>query len=151
MSFLSSLRTRFAELSNDAATEIKKFRNRDTLTALMAGCAYIAAADGEIAPAEKQKMVGLVKNSSITAVFDSAEAIKIFNQFAEKFEFDAQVGKSEALIAIGKARKDPTLARLVIRSCVIIGGADGSFDEHEKAAVRTICRELGQDPADFDL
>lgn len=151
MSFINSIKTNLTKFSSDASNEMKKFRNKDTLNALMAGCAYIAAADGEISPVEKQKMVGLVKNSSITSVFDSAEAIRLFNGFAEKFEFDSGVGKSEAMLALSKVRTNPELARLIIRSCVIIGGADGNFDEYEKRATREICRELGQDPADFDL
>ena len=117
----------------------------------MAGCAYIAAADGEISPAEKAKMVGLVKTSSIVGVFDSAEAIKSFNNFADKLQFDMGVGKSEVMLAVAKVKKTPDLARLVVRSCIIIAGADGNFDEHEKRAVRDICLEVGQSPADFDL
>ena len=118
---------------------------------MMAGCAYVAAADGKIEPEEKQKMANLVRNSSVTAVFDAGEAIKTFNGYAEKFEFDFQVGKSEALLAIAKVKNDSGVARLIIRGCIIIGGADGDFDAAEKAAVREICRELGQDPAEFDL
>lgn len=151
MGFFDNLKSKIASLSNDASNEIKKYRNKDTLDALMSGCAYIAAADGEISPAEKAKMVALVKNSSIVGVFDSGEAIKSFNSFADKLEFDLSVGKSEVMLAVGKVRKNPDLARLLIRSCIIIAGADGNFDEHEKRAVRDICNELGQAPADFDL
>lgn len=151
MGFFDSLKTQLQSLSTDASNGIKKFRNKETLDALMAGCAYIAAADGEISPAEKAKMVGLVKTSSIVSVFDSSDAIKSFNNFADKLQFDAGVGKSEVMLAVGKTRKNPELARLVIRSCIIIAGADGNFDEHEKRAVRDICNELGQSPADFDL
>jgi tellurite resistance protein TerB len=151
MGFFDDLKARASAMSKDASDGIKKFRNKDTLDALMAGCAYIAAADGTITPDEKAKMVGLVKNSSIVSVFDSGDAIKSFNKFAEKLEFDAGVGKSEVMLAVGKVRKNPDLARLVIRSCIIIAGADGNFDDHERAAVRAICLELGQSPADFDL
>ena len=33
----------------------------------------------------------------------------------------------------------------------IIGGADGHFDDHEKAAVRNACFAVGIDPAEFEL
>lgn len=151
MGFFDNLKTKMGELKAGLENDFKKYKNKNVLTAMMAGCAYVAAADGEIAPAEKQKMANLVRNSSVTSVYDAGEAIKLFNQFAEKFEFDFQVGKSEALLAIAKLKSSPDMARLIIRGCIIIGGADGNFDDHEKAVVREICRELGQNPADFDL
>lgn len=151
MGFFDNLKTKMGDLKTGLETDIKKYKNKNVLTGMMAGCAYVAAADGEIQPAEKQKMANLVRNSSVTSVYDAGEAIKIFNHFAEKFEFDFQVGKSEALLAIAKLKSDEGVARLIIRGCIIIGGADGSFDDNEKAVVREICRELGQNPADFDL
>ena len=151
MGFFDNLKSSLTSMTTDAANGIKKFRNKDTLDALMAGCAYIAAADGHISPAEKAKMVGLVKNSSIVGVFDANDAIKSFTSFADKLQFDMGVGKSEVFLAVGKVRKNVDQARLVIRSCIIIAGADGSFDDDEKRAVRDICLELGQSPADFDL
>lgn len=151
MSFFDNLKTKMGELRTGLEDGLKKHKNKNTLNAMMAGCAYVAAADGKIAPEEKQKMVNLVRNSSVTSVFDAGEAIAIFNGFAEKFEFDFQVGKSEALLAIAKIKNDSGVARLVIRGCIIIGGADGDFDASEKAVVAEICRELGQNPSEFDL
>jgi tellurite resistance protein TerB len=151
MSFFDNLKTKFGELKSGLETDFKKYKNKNVLNGMMAGCAYVAAADGTIDPSEKQKMANLVRNSSVTSVYDAGEAIKVFNSFAEKFEFDFEVGKSEALLAISKLKADPGVARLIIRGCIIIGGADGNFDASEKAVVREICRELGQNPADFDL
>lgn len=151
MGLFDSLKTKFGELSAGLTTELGKYKNKDVLQAMMAGCAYVAAADGEISPSEKQKMQGLVRNSAITKVYDADTAIKIFNEFAGKFAFEFETGKSEALLAIGKIKGDAAVARMVIRGCIIIGGADGNFDDHEKAVVREICRELGQSPSDFDL
>jgi tellurite resistance protein TerB len=55
------------------------------------------------------------------------------------------------LLAISKVKADSGVARLIVRGCIIIGAADGDFDDSEKAVVREICRELGQDPSEFDL
>jgi tellurite resistance protein TerB len=57
----------------------------------------------------------------------------------------------EALAAIGKLRSKPAEARLLVRVCCAIGASDGNFDETEKQAVKKICKELGLDPAEFDL
>jgi len=34
---------------------------------------------------------------------------------------------------------------------IIIGGADGNFDEHERGVVRDMCFAVGISPAEFDL
>ncbi len=151
MGFFDSLKTKMGELRTGLEDGLKKYKNKNTLNAMMAGCAYVAAADGKITSEEKQKMAGLVRNSSVTSVFDTGEVIKVFNEYVEKFEFDFSIGKSEALLAIGKVKADTDVARLIIRGCIIIGAADGDFDESEKAVVRDICRELGQNPSEFDL
>ncbi|MDE7064916.1 MAG: TerB family tellurite resistance protein, partial [Desulfovibrionaceae bacterium] len=57
----------------------------------------------------------------------------------------------ECLQVISRLKKRPDEARLVIRVCCAIGAADGNFDDDEKAVVREICAELGQNPADFQL
>ncbi len=36
--------------------QVKKFKNKDFMDAVVAGCAVVAAADGSIDAAEKQKM-----------------------------------------------------------------------------------------------
>ena len=100
-----------------------------------------------------------VVSGSITfdGVWTGAEAksfgdvIKAFNSVCEKFEFDQQIGRAEALKSIGQLRKKEDAARLLVRVCCAIGSADGNFDESERAACRTICNELGLNPGDFDL
>lgn len=151
MGFFDTLKSKMGELRTGLENDLKKHKNKAVLQGMMAGCAYVAAADGEITPEEKQKMQGLVRNSSVTSVYDADEAIKIFNEYAGKFAFEFEAGKSEALLAIGKLKGDSAVARMLIRGCIIIGGADGDFDDKEKAVVREICRELAQSPADFDL
>jgi tellurite resistance protein TerB len=39
----------------------------------------------------------------------------------------------------------------VIQIGIIIGGADGNFDEDEKRAVREACNAVGISPSEFDL
>ena len=46
---------------------------------------------------------------------------------------------------------DPAAARQLIRIGIMVGGADGTFDDKEKDVVRKACRELGLSPADFEL
>lgn len=139
------------ETSASLADDVKKFKNKSFLEATVAGCAIVAAADGAISPEEKRKMVGFISQSEALKVFDVNEAIKLFEKYTSTYEFDAEVGKAQALKVIAQVKSKTDEARLLIRVCCAIGSADGNFDEHEKKAVRDICRELGQDPAEFNL
>ena len=139
------------ETSNTLGTEVKKFKSKTFLEATVAGCAIVAAADGVISPEEKRKMIGFINQSDALKVFDATDAIKLFEKFADAYDFDKEVGKAQALKAVAQLKKKNDEARLLIRVCCAIGAADGNFDDNEKAAVREICRELGQDPAEFNL
>jgi tellurite resistance protein TerB len=96
-------------------------------------------------------MIGFINQSDALKVFDSSEAIALFQKYADAYEFDAEVGKAQALRVVARLKQKPDEARLLIRVCCAVGAADGDFDDKEKEAVRDICRELGQNPADFNL
>ncbi|MDR2076006.1 MAG: tellurite resistance TerB family protein [Desulfovibrio sp.] len=139
------------ETSNSLSSEVKKFKSKAFLEAAVAGCAIVAASDGVISPEEKRKMIGFISQNDALRVFDSSEAVKLFQKYADAYDFDAEVGKAQALKAVAQMKKKSDEARLLVRVCCAIGAADGNFDAKEKEAVRDICRELGQNPADFNL
>ena len=132
-------------------TEIGKFRNKEMMEGIVAGCALVAYADGSASSAEKQKMLGFIKQSETLKVFETDDVIKTFEKYIGKFEFDHGIGRGEALAAIVKMKTKPDQAQLLVRVCIAIGGSDGNFDEHERQSVTTICHELGLDPKNFDL
>ena len=131
--------------------EVNKYKNREFMEAVVAGCAIVAAADGDISGSEKQKMIGFMQNSDELKVFKVEDIITFFGQVAGKFEFDREIGRAEALKVIGRLKKNESAARIMVRVCCVVGGSDGTFDDAEKKAVRSICAELGLNPAEFDL
>ncbi|PWK13093.1 tellurite resistance TerB family protein [Tumebacillus permanentifrigoris] len=133
------------------AEQVKKFKNKDFMDAVVAGCALVAAADGTIDATEKQKMAGYIGRSEELKVFDMNTVINRFNHFVSNFEFDAMIGKQEALKIIGKFNGKPDVGRVIIGVCSAIGAADGDFDEQEKKVVREICGVLGLNPGEFSL
>ncbi|MGN7612943.1 tellurite resistance TerB family protein [Magnetococcales bacterium HHB-1] len=137
------------EQAGSLQDSIKRYQNQDFLDGVVAGCALVAAADGEINATEKQKMVGFIQRSQELKVFDIADVIKSFNRISESFEFDYQIGKAEAFKAIGKMRGDTEAARLLVRVCCAIGMADGEFDDAEKGIITEVCQELTLDPSEF--
>ena len=151
MGFFDSLKQMGKDVSNKLSNEVTKFKNKDFLNAVIAGCALVAASDGNVSPEEKRKMLGFINNSDALKVFNSDEVIESFNKITSKFEFDYEIGKAEALKIVAKLKSNVDAAKLMVRACCVIGASDGNFDQHEKQTVRIICRELGLDPSEFDL
>ena len=148
---LNWLKGKATEVTNTLKDEVKKIKNQTFLEGVVAGCTLVAFADGIASPQEKQKMMGFIRNSDALSAFDSGDIIKLFEKFSARFEFDRSIGEADALQAVGKIKKNENEARLLVRVCCAIGASDGTFDALEQEVVRKICRELGLNPADFDL
>jgi tellurite resistance protein TerB len=148
---LNWLKDRTNETRAKLTAEVSKFRNKDFMEAVVAACAMVAAADGHIAPEEKRKMIGFLQRADEMKHFDTTQVVAFFEKIAGNYEFDGEIGKAEALKVIGRVRSKHEQARMVVRVACVIGASDGNFDEDEKAAVRTICADLGLSPSDFDL
>ncbi len=148
---LEWLKQQASSINTSLKNEMTKFKNKDLMEGIVAGCALVAYADGNVSSAEKQKMVGFIKQSEALQLYDIDLVLASFTKFVTKFEFDGVIGKGEALQAIAKLKKKEAEARLLVRVCCAIGASDGNFDAQERATVSEICRELGLDPKDFDL
>ncbi len=133
------------------STEASKFRNRTFMEAVVNGCVLVAAADGSIDASEKQKMAGFIERSDELKHFGISEVIGVFQKAAAVYESDEVLGKACAMEKIRKVRANEDQARLLVRVVSAIGAADGDFDTHEKNMVSEIARELGLDPADFNM
>jgi len=137
--------------TNSMKDEVKKFKNKDFLAATVAGCAMVAAADGVIDAEEKRKMIGFIGSNDALSVFDSAVAIDLFQKYTAKFDFDIEIGRGECLAIVGKLKKSPEQAQLMVRVCCAVGASDGDFDKDEQSVVRSICKALALDPEDFGV
>ena len=151
MSFFDDLKSKAAEIKAGLTAEVSRFKNKDFHTAVVAACALIAYADGEVSADEKKKMAGFMQVNDAMKVFDLNKTIEIFNKFIFQMEFDLDIGRSEALTAIAKLSGKTAEARTVVRLACAIGAADGDFDDSEKAAVKLICSELSLDATEFGL
>ncbi|ADP80692.1 tellurite resistance TerB family protein [Pseudofrankia inefficax] len=128
--------------------ELKSGAFRD---ASMAICALVAAADGTVDPAERQRVAGLIAANDVLANFPADDLQRRFNDYLVKLQQDFAFGKVSVLQDIGKTKKKPAEARAVIQIGIIIGGADGNFDKSEQAVVREACFAVGISPDEFDL
>ena len=151
MGFFDQLKSRTQEMSGQLKTRAGQFKSKEFANASMAMCALIAAADGSIDPEERRKTEGFIRSNEALKVFETQELVDKFNWYAGKLEKDFEFGKVEAIATVGKLKSKPGAARTVIEVGIIIGGADGNFDDYEKKAVREACNAVGIPPAEFDL
>lgn len=151
MSLWNQLRNRAVDMTAQLKTKTGQFKNKEFANASMAMCALIAAADGSIDDSERATMSGLITSNEALKVFPAAELQQKFDFYASKLQSNFQFGKLEATQTVAKLKSKPDQARAVIQIGIIIGGADGFFDDHEKAAVREACHSLGIPPQEFDL
>ena len=133
------------------SAEVSKFRNKTFMEAVVAACAMMAAASGGVSADEKQKMAGFLQSSDELKHFEMTQVIAFFNKITASFEFDVEIGRAEALKVIGRLRGNQEQARLMVRVACSIGSSDGNFDADEKKMASVICKEVGLNPADFDL
>ena len=151
MGFLDNLKSKSQQMSQQLNTKKGQLKSKEFAQGSMAMCALVAAADGSIDVVEQQKTTELITSNEVLSIFDPRDLREIFDKYADKLRADYQLGKVEAIQAIGKLRGKPDQARAAIQIGIIIGGADGNFDENEQAAVREACNAVGIAPGEFDL
>lgn len=147
MGFLDIFKDKFGDL----ATKMKQYKSKEMLEAVIAGCALVAYADGTVDQSEKAKMMGFIQNSPQLSVFSMTDVVKAFDNFMTGFGFDLTIGKAQALNAMAKLKSKPEEARIAVAVAISVGGADGNFDDSEKAVVREICAVVGIGPEEFGL
>ncbi|PZT75145.1 MULTISPECIES: tellurite resistance TerB family protein [unclassified Streptomyces] len=140
----STMQTQLLAKKND----LKSGAFRD---ASMAMCALVAAADGSIDPSERQRVAQLIATNEVLRNFDANDLRRRFDENLDKLTADFGLGKVGVLQEIAKAKKKPAEARAVIQIGIVIGGADGHFDDTERAVVREACFTLDLPPHEFDL
>ncbi|MEU6709558.1 tellurite resistance TerB family protein [Streptomyces wuyuanensis] len=119
--------------------------------ASMAICALVAAADGTIDPTERRRVAQLIATNEVLQNFVADDLRQRFEDNLVKLTTDFDFGKVSVLQEIAKVKRRPTEARAVIHIGLVIGGADGDFDETERDMVRKACYALGLPPHEFDL
>ncbi|MEU3661334.1 TerB family tellurite resistance protein [Streptomyces sp. NPDC032940] len=129
-------------------TELKSGAYRD---ASMAMCALVAAADGRVEPAERQRVEELIVTNEVLQNFPADQLRQRFNQHVDRLLGNFEAGRAEALQVIAKAAKKPAEARAVVQTGMVVAGADGVFEPAEQQAVREACTALGLSPTEFGV
>jgi tellurite resistance protein TerB len=151
MAIWNQLRQAAQNMQSQLVAKKNDLKSRAFRDASMAMCALVAAADGSIDAEERRKVAGLIVSNDVLANFPADDLRQKFESYADKLTADFDFGKVGLLQEIGKTKKKELEARAVIQIGIIIGGADGNFDDDEKKVVREACFAVGLNPAEFDL
>lgn len=143
------LSDKLKEQKKNAEESIMKVTNKQFMEAIVAGCALIAAADGHLELAEKEKMAEFIKSSTVMKLYDMSEVIGKFNSYADVVIADYEAGKKECVDAILKVRYSKEETTQVVRFCSLIALADGSVSEKEEAIIKELAVMLELDPKEF--
>ncbi|RBM05492.1 tellurite resistance TerB family protein [Streptomyces sp. PT12] len=129
-------------------TELKSGGFRD---ASMAMCALVAAADGTVDAAERQRVESLIVSNEVLQNFPADSLRQRFNKHVDQLVSNFPVGKGSVMQEIAKVQKKPMEARAVIQTGIVIAGADGYFSQSEQQVIREVCATLGISPTEFNL
>ena len=146
-SFLQQARQKIGDLKAEAL----KYKSKEFLNAALGGSALVSIADGTIDASEKQKMMAFIQNHEALSIYETSEVVKIWKDYIDTLEMDHDIGEAKAMGAIGKMKGKDAQARLVLRMVCAIGASDGEFDDQEQKIAGRIAKELGLDPAEFEL
>ncbi len=149
MSLFSKLSDTLQKGKETLMSEVSKFRNASFMEAIVASSVFIATADGNVSAEEKRMLMTYVKQAEELKAFSQDDIINVFNKLYNSYEFDAMIGKAEALKLVNRIKGNNEQARLVVRVAMAIANSDGVFDDNEKKALDEICSELGLNSADF--
>ena len=151
MAFWDKLRESTQTMQTQLLSKKNELKSGAFRDASMAMCALVAAADGSVDPSERQRTASLITSNEVLQNFPADDLQRRFNDYVGKLTADFDFGKVSVLQDIAKTKKKPAEARAVIQIGIVIGGADGDFDDSEKAVVREACHAVGLDPSEFEL
>lgn len=151
MGFWDDLKNKISDMNESLQTNVSRFKNEKFADSCMAMCAMVAAADGSIDAEERRKTAGFIMANPTLQVFEASKLQEKFGYYCDKLTADFDFGKIECMQALSKLKGKEEQARACVQLGIVIGGADGSFDDDEKKVVKEACGALGIDPSTFDL
>ncbi|WP_327140884.1 tellurite resistance TerB family protein [Nocardia sp. NBC_01327] len=119
--------------------------------ATMGICALIAAADGDIDPADRTRVAQLIGADTALQHFPTDELRNLFEDNCTRITLDPAFGRAYVMAQIAEATGNAVEARAAVQLGIMIGKVSGELDAQEIAAVRDACRALRLDPQEFGL
>lgn len=132
----------FGKKGREARQAMAKLENRDLMQAIVYGCFYVAAADGDIEPAELDKIERLLRNEPKLAGFGTE-----LNQCIDKAKSDfndggARIIRMNAERELADVAHTPTDAETVLNMMLTVAEADGEVEAEETVVLERAASKL---------
>lgn len=127
--------------------------NKDYLEAVVAACALVAYADGELEDTERQKAVKIIGTHPTLSKFYKQDTIEtiVSSMFNRAKDASGRQGLARELDDI-KGRPDGVkMAEDVYLVAKDIAMADGQIEPEEEVTLKKIAGRLGVDPSAFEF
>lgn len=123
---------------------VKKLSGRkDFLEAVCAGCALVAAADGEISDDEiKAATKAVTSNPTLTAAFKPGDIDKTIDGMLKRAQ-SGRSGRMGLYKEIDDLAADAEMGEMVYLVALDVAEADGSIGDKEKEVLSNIAKKFG--------
>lgn len=138
-------------LVDNYQTHLERQRNRPFLEGVMAACALVATADGEVSFAERVRVDQILATLDALKVFDPHEGIDIFNEFTDTILANPAEGHETAFQAMADVAEDAGNGALMVRICCAVSEANGEKSLADQIEITSICSRLGLDPGNCGI
>lgn len=131
--------------------DIQRANSKSSVDAMLAGIALTISADGNFSPEERRSVRAILRESRLTAVFDSGECLQQIEKYLDMLESNYNVGVINLLQIIRQAVVNDTtdVARVILRVCVSLVGINGLPTAEDLRVLGKIANELNLDLREF--
>lgn len=126
----------------EAKAEVKKVENRDFMEAAVGVMILVAAADGEIEPAELEKLQAVVETLPELQGFGS-EIGKTIDKFTGYFNLGFKLGKNRIMREIADIKASEKDKEDILALGATAAMADGELEPAEEAVLKEIAQSFG--------
>ncbi len=138
-------------LKRNYLSHMERQKNRPFLEGVMAACAMVATADGEVSFAERVRVDQIMQSLQQLKIFDPHEGIDIFNEFTDLILEHPATGHETAFLAMDRIAKNADNGALMLRICIAICEVNSGDRMADQIEIVSLCSRLGLDPTDLGL
>ncbi len=125
---------------------LERVENRAFLKSVMATCAMVASADGEVSFAQRVRVDQILETLEKLKIFDPHEGMDLFNDFTDAIIANPEQGHAKAWQALEDGAPDTSSRELLFRVCVAISEANLESSLTDQIEIVTLCNRLGINP-----
>ena len=133
-----------------APTDVWTPRQLEQLDAVVAACALIAHADGEVSTEERGRMLERIRGQAGLIPFGVDDVLEAFEALDARFESRPEEARAEAEMMIRRIKGRAETAE-VAAAALAVSIADGGLEAQEREVILDVCAWLGVPPQRFDL